>query len=235
MARELNQSSGPQLPEGPQVQYHLLRIFDHMYQAVGDPHWWPADTQEEVVIGAILVQSVAWSNTVSAIQNLRNAGLLSFYSLYHASESVIEPCIIPTRYYRMKTKKLKAFATHVMEHYKGNLNELLIKPLADLRCELLSLFGIGPETADDIVLYASQQPSFVVDAYTKRIFHRLGFSAEDVPYEILRDWFMRHLPTDVLLFNRYHALLDHIGHHFCGTSKPTCSQCPLSPVCSFSC
>lgn len=221
------------LPSGKRTQERLMNIYNLMNESLGNRHWWPADTCEEVIFGAILVQSVAWSNTVKALDNLRNAHLLSFQCVHEANISDVELCVIPTRYYRMKAKKLKAFAAHVMHRYDGNLTVLMHQPMDALRIELLGIYGIGPETADDIVLYAAEQPSFVIDTFTKRIFHRLGICALDEPYEVLRGWFMRHLPDDVPLYNQYHALLDGVGHYFCATSKPKCGACPLQSICSY--
>ncbi|MCL6515815.1 endonuclease [Alicyclobacillus sp.] len=209
----------------------LMDIYHRMYARFGDRHWWPAKTAEEVVIGAILVQSVAWSNVVKAIGQLRERGLLSLPAIHAASAETIEACVVPTRYYRVKAKKLKAFAAHVCERYGGDLERMFDQDAASLRSELLSIYGIGPETADDIVLYAAGKPSFVIDAYTKRIFARLGLVDEHVGYEPLRQWFMRHLPEDVALYNNYHALIDAIGHHYCAARRPQCRVCPLAPVC----
>jgi endonuclease III related protein len=221
------------LPQGKDVQMRLTHIYNLMYLALGDRKWWPADNCEEIIFGAILVQSVAWSNTVKALGNLRQADLLSFAKIYEADIAEVEACVVPTRYYRMKAKKLKAFATHLMERYDGNLPALLERPMIALREELLGVYGIGPETADDIILYAAEQPTFVIDAFTKRVFHRIGICSSDIPYEDLRLWFMHYLPHDVPLFNQYHALLDGIGHHYCANTKPKCSACPLRTVCDY--
>jgi endonuclease III related protein len=214
-----------------QTQEELLHIYDLMFQHFGDRQWWPAETREEIIIGAILVQSVSWKNTMKAIELLKEHQLLSFAALYDAPLEDIEACVRSTRYYKMKARKLKAFAAHIVERYNGDLALLFAQPMEDLRRELLSIYGIGPETADDIVLYAANMPSFVVDAYTKRIFSRLGWVYEDIPYEVLRQWFMDHLPQDVKLYNQYHALIDGVGHHYCLNQKPKCSECPLKVLC----
>ncbi|MBX5437143.1 MAG: endonuclease III domain-containing protein [Alicyclobacillaceae bacterium] len=203
-----------------------------MFHHFGDRRWWPAETQEEVIIGAILVQGVAWSNTAKAIHNLRSQDLLSLRAIHAAAVEDIEACIVPTRYYRAKARKLKAFAEHVQTHHGGDIGAMLAQPMGELRSELLSIYGIGPETADDILLYAAGLPSFVVDTYTRRIFHRLGYTAPDIPYEVMRAWFMDHLPPEAPLYNQYHALLDAVGHNCCTNRRPQCERCPLAPACN---
>jgi endonuclease-3 related protein len=215
------------------VQRRLMEIYERLFEHFGDRKWWPAKTREEVVIGAILVQNVAWSNTEKAIRNLEAQNLLSFRRLLEVSPSVIEACIVPTRYYRMKAKKLRAFAEYLRDRYAFDLDRMFNQPAESLRSELLTIHGIGPETADDIVLYAAGLPTFVIDAYTRRIFHRLGLVAENAGYETLRSWFLAHLPEDVALFNQYHALLDALGHHVCRQRHPRCPDCPLKSMCAY--
>lgn len=211
----------------------LMDIYERMEKQMGNLHWWPAETREEVIIGAILVQSVAWKNVESAIANLRAQALLSFFALYGASADEIEPLIRSTLYFRMKTKKLKAFANHLHIAHSGDLMAMLTQPMPALRAELLQIYGIGQETADDIILYAANQPSFVIDTYTKRIFHRLGYGDDNVSYAALRQWFMDHLPANAPLFNQYHALIDAVGHRYCTTNQPNCTVCPLHGMCAF--
>jgi len=215
------------------LREQLLYIYQLMFDHFGDRHWWPAETREEVIIGAILVQNVSWASTVKAINKLREQHLLTFKALSQSPLEIIETCIISTRYYRMKAKKLKAFAQYLEEEFSGNLDACLAQPMNTLRGQLLAIYGIGPETADDILLYAAERPSFVVDAYTKRIFHRLGYIEESIPYEELRQWFMLHLPENVALYNQYHALLDATGHHYCSTRNPDCRSCPLLNICHY--
>ncbi|WDL97065.1 endonuclease III domain-containing protein [Alicyclobacillus sp. ALC3] len=210
---------------------HLLRVYQRMFDQIGPRYWWPADTGEEVVIGAILVQNVSWANTEKALHNLAEAELLSFSQLRQAELEEIEGCIRSTRFYRTKARKLKAFADHLAETHHNSLSVMLSQPLDKLRKELLNIYGIGPETADDILLYAAKLPSFVIDTYTKRIFHRLGLVPEDISYDELRGWFMEHLPQDVQLYNEYHALIDAVGHRFCNPTQPKCGECPLRVEC----
>lgn len=219
--------------EQGQIGPSLMNIFNRMYDHFGSRGWWPGETKFEICVGAILTQSVSWKNVAKAIDNLKNAGLLSLKSMYNAPVEEIEACIIPTLYYRMKAKKLKAFVNHVTEKYDGNLNQMFSQNLPELRQELLGLFGIGPETADSIILYAAEKPVFVVDAYTKRIFNRLGYFAENVSYDKMQEFFINHLITDVELFNEYHALIVGVGNGFCSNKKPRCSQCPITEICRY--
>ncbi|GIM46252.1 endonuclease III [Collibacillus ludicampi] len=209
----------------------LSKIYDALFQYFGPRHWWPAETAEEVVIGAILVQGVAWSNVEKAISRLKHAGLLSLNAIHRADESVLAECVRSTLYYRMKVKKLKAFAGHIAQHYEGKLESLFDKPMGEARKELLQIYGIGPETADSILLYAGGLPTFVVDAYTRRIFSRMGYVEEKIPYEDLRRFFMERLPQSTELFNEYHALLVELGKQICTARKPKCGICPLGEWC----
>ncbi len=213
------------------VTVRLLEIYERLFAHYGDRRWWPADTAEEVIIGAILVQNVAWKNVERAITQLRAKGWLTLAALREAAAGDIEECIVSTLYYRMKARKLKAFAAMVHEEFGGDANLLLALPADDLRARLLGVWGVGPETADDMVLYAARQPSFVVDAYTRRIFFRLGVTRENATYDELRDFFMRHLPVDVGLYNQYHALIDALGHALCLSRRPRCGECPLRSLC----
>lgn len=211
----------------------LLHIYHLMYHQFGDRKWWPADSTEEIVIGAILVQNVSWRNVETAIDLLKSRGLCSFNSLLPATDTDIQESIRSTRFYKTKSKKLTAFAQHLEARHNGSLSLMFRQSAVSLRKELLSIYGIGPETADDIVLYAAQLPTFVVDAYTRRIFSRLGLLNEDIKYEEIRSWFLEHLPSDVPLYNQYHALLDAVGHHFCLPRQPNCAACPLREMCAY--
>lgn len=213
------------------IQRILLKVYRTMYDHFGELHWWPADTVEEMIIGAILVQNVSWKNTEIAITRLREADLLTFTRLYDADLALISECVRSTRFHRLKARKLKAFAEHVVTRYNGSADAMLGQPMGVLRQELLGIWGIGAETADDILLYGAEHPSFVIDAYTKRIFHRMGLIRENPPYEALRTWFMAYLPADTALFNRYHAMLDAVGHRYCALSNPRCGECPLVSLC----
>lgn len=210
----------------------LERFYELLLLHFGPRHWWPAETPEEVVIGAILVQGVAWSNAEKAILRLKEAGLLSLSEIARAEEEILAECVRSTLYYRMKAKKLKAFARHILDHYEGKLERLWDKPMEEARRELLGIYGIGPETADSMLLYAGQHPTFVVDAYTRRIFSRMGWVPANISYEELRRFFMERLPQDTKLFNDYHAQLVELGKRYCTARNPRCQLCPLQEWCA---
>jgi endonuclease-3 related protein len=211
----------------------LMEIYDRMYKHFGPRHWWPADTPFEVVVGAILTQSVAWRNVEQAIKNLKQARLLDLAAIAHAELDELARLIRPTRYYNMKARKLQAFCRHVLENYDGSLERFFAMDLWPLREELLGIYGIGEETADSILLYAAEKPIFVVDAYTRRIFSRLGMVDAGIKYGQLQRFFMDHIPPDVMLYNEYHAQIDAVGNHYCAAKKPSCGECPLRPLCGF--
>jgi len=211
----------------------LMNIFKRLLGKFGPRHWWPADSNLEMILGAILVQNVSWKNTAAALQNLREKGLIDLMGLLEVPDGDLEELVRPARYYKTKAKKLKAFASMVDERFDGDLDKLLGLPLKRLRDELMKVYGIGEETADSIILYASKQPIFVIDAYTRRIFHRLGYFRENAGYAEMQAFFMRHLPADVQLYNEYHALLDCLGNRLCRATKPACRECPLEDICKY--
>ncbi len=221
------------LKSGDRSVHDLMHIYDRMLEHFGPRGWWPGETVFEVCVGAILTQSVSWKNVTKAIDNLKKAGLLELEAMYRASDEEIEQCIIPTMYYRMKTKKLKAFVNHVMEKYNGDLDKMFSKDTDSLRTELLGIYGIGPETADSIILYAAEKPVFVVDAYTRRIFSRLGIFEENVTYDQMQKYFMSRISPEAPLYNEYHALVTGIGNRFCSNKRPKCRECPLSETCLY--
>ncbi|MFH1227560.1 MAG: endonuclease III domain-containing protein [Planctomycetota bacterium] len=209
----------------------LLEIYRRLYKRFGPQHWWPGDTPFEVIIGAILTQNTNWSNVEKAINNLKKARLLTPAKLHEISLPELAELIRPAGYYNVKSKRLKDFIDWLMGDCDGDLDRLFALPTASLREALLSVRGIGPETADSIMLYAAQKPSFVVDAYTYRIFSRHKYvSEEDTGYDELKAFFEDSLEADVKLFNEYHALLVKLGKEFCKKSKPLCAECPLNGV-----
>lgn len=211
----------------------LMEVFDLMYKKVGARHWWPAETNFEMIVGAILTQFVSWKNVTCAIENLKNDDLLSVEGICIAEQSRLEELVRCTRFYKQKVRKLKAFCLHVKNHYKGSLEEFFNQDMANLRKELLSLYGIGEETADCIILYAAEQPIFVVDAYTRRVYNRLGLFHEDITYKEMQKFFMDNLEPDVEFYNEYHAQIDGIGSHYCFGKVPKCEECPLKAVCKY--
>ncbi|PRR73760.1 endonuclease III domain-containing protein [Neomoorella humiferrea] len=211
----------------------LMTIYQRLYHYFGPRHWWPAETPFEVIVGAILTQNVTWKNVEKAINNLKTAELLTPEALYTADPSVIETHIRPAGFYRTKAKKLKAFVHHIWEKYDGSLTNMFSQPLKNLRKELLSIYGIGPETADAILCYAGNYPIMVMDAYTLRVFSRLGLLSPKANYEEMQQLFMDNLPHDHYIFNEYHALIDALANKICRKNKPHCNLCPLNDLCAW--
>lgn len=211
----------------------LLDLYERLFAHFGPRGWWPAESATEMMVGALLTQSVAWRNVLKCLDQLKAAGMLDWQAIHLAADERLETLIRPSRFFKAKAKKLKALAAHVVERYDGDLARLFARPMAELRPELLAVHGLGPETVDCILLYAAEHPSFVVDAYTRRIFSRLGYFHERIGYEPMRRFFMERLEADVPLFNEYHALIDGLGHHFCHPQAPRCGQCPLSAGCAY--
>ena len=215
------------------LRQSLLDVYARLYRAYGPQGWWPGEGAFEVIVGAILTQAAAWTNVELALANLKSEGYWSLQSLYHCSQEELARTIRPSGYFNAKAKKLKAFAAHVVENHGGDLDAFLSAELPGLREELLCIHGIGPETADDIVLYAASRPSFVIDAYTRRIIDRLGLPGgrPDGGYHSYQARFHDNLPRDVGLFQEYHALLDRHAKEACA-KVPRCSGCCLLEVCS---
>lgn len=210
----------------------LVKIYDKLLEAFGPQHWWPADDDFEIIVGAILTQSVSWKNVEKAIDNLKAEGLLSLDAVLAVDKDKLAALIKSTMYYNQKALKLKNFCRYIKQNYGGDIYSLFEKSIPNMRAELLSIKGIGPETADSIILYAAEKPIFVVDAYTRRIFSRLGFLPDDVKYSQMQDFFMSNLPSDVNLFNEYHALIVRLGKDYCKNKKPLCNECPVKNHCS---
>jgi endonuclease III related protein len=205
----------------PSLYYHAL--FDHL----GPQNWWPARTPFEVIVGAILTQNTSWTNVERAIANLRREHLLNPRALERVPFARLASLIRSSGYFRQKAKKLKAFVRFLRTEYSGSLARMFRTPTLELREKLLAVHGIGPETADSILLYAGKKDVFVVDAYTRRIFSRHGWVPDDVSYEKLRSKIEAALPRDVSRYNEFHALLVMAGKNWCRTREPRCSECPL--------
>jgi endonuclease-3 related protein len=204
----------------------LIDIYQILFNAFGPQHWWPGDSRFEIITGAILTQNTSWANVKKAITNLRAAGCLDPEKLYHTDLLRLAELIRPSGYYHIKAKRLKSFLDWLFENYDGNLTNLENVNTEQLREELLSIKGIGRETADSILLYAYNRPVFVVDAYTARIAMRHRLIEPEADYEQLRDLFESNLPQDIQLFNEYHALLVSTGKEFC---RPI-ARCPACPL-----
>lgn len=215
------------LMDGQEIKRALLDIYHKLYTHYGPQHWWPAGEPFEVIVGAILTQSAAWSNVEKAITNLKDAGALTPKTLRTLSEEEIASLSYPSGYYRAKARKLKSFANWLGERYDDNLSYLFHHSVNDLREQLLSVYGIGEETADSIILYAAGKPVFVIDAYTRRFINRLGLKPPIESYAAYQALFMANLPTDSQLFNEYHALLVRLGKDVC-RKIPACERCCLN-------
>ncbi len=209
----------------------LRQVFDLLLKTYGKQNWWPADTAFEVMVGAVLTQNTAWSNVERAIANLKEAGVLHQRGILELPQDELAELLRPSGYFNVKAKRLQNFCRFLAEN--GGECALREMKLKDARAALLSINGVGSETADDIMLYALEQPVFVVDAYTRRIFTRLGMLQGDEGYEQIRTGFEKALGPHLMLFNEYHALIVRHGKETCKT-KPHCDQCGLVNLCLFS-
>ncbi len=208
----------------------LKSIYQKLYFAFGPQHWWPGESPFEVMVGAILTQNTNWTNVEKAIRNLRRNSLLTAYSLHSLSHKRLANLIKPAGYYNIKAKRLKNFLDFFIGRYKADIKDIFPIEINKMRQELLSVNGIGPETADSILLYALNKPIFVVDAYTKRMLFRHNLIPEDATYQEVQKLFMRILKKDVKLFNEYHALIVRLGKDYCRKAKPKCDICPLKDL-----
>ncbi len=205
----------------------LEDIYHRLYVAFGPQRWWPAETSFEVILGAILTQNTAWKNVAATIENLRRHDLLLFERLSTLNTRELAILIRSSGFYNQKAKKIKTFCDHILAKWGGSLEQFLAQDVESLRTDLLALRGIGPETADSIILYAAFKPSFVVDTYTYRIFSRHGWVEEAISYDDLREFFMGVMDPDVPLFQEFHALLVRAGHLYCRKTA-LCQSCPLN-------
>lgn len=218
------------------VDQKVSQILAYIYQSLlsryGEQYWWPAETPFEVMVGAILTQSCAWRNAEKAIANLKNASLLLASSLRRIPTEELAFLIRPCGFYNSKALKLKSLAQWLESYCDDDLGKLSDVDTTHLRDELLSIQGIGEETADSILLYGVGKPVFVVDAYTRRILSRIGLSPEDGSYVSTQALFMDNLPQSAALFNEYHALLVCLGKDVC-RKEPLCQKCPLTALCRY--
>jgi len=205
----------------------LNNYFQALYDAYGPQHWWPGRSRFEVIVGAILTQNTSWVNVEAAIKNIRAARLLTPQGMEAVSMARLARLVRPSGYFRQKAKKLKAFTHFLYENHGGSLSRLFRTPTSLLRERILTIHGIGPETADSILLYAGRHPVFVIDTYTRRILERHDLAESKHSYEEVRSLFESSLPREVQLFNEYHALIVRIGKDYCRKSAALCAACPL--------
>ena len=204
----------------------LNDVYQRLLDAFGPQHWWPGDSPFEVMVGAILTQNTAWKNVERAIDNLREAGVLSPQRIHSLHQEELAELIQPAGYFRVKARRLKNLVDFLFDRYDGSLEALFATRLPALREQLLAVSGIGPETADSILLYAGGLPTFVVDTYTARVLKRHGWIEPEADYHSIKDHFESGLEDDVQLYNEYHALLVCVGKDYC-RKAPKCDACPL--------
>lgn len=204
----------------------LLFLYERLFTHFGSQHWWPGNTPFEVAIGAILTQNTNWQNVERAINNLKRARALSAAAIRRISEEELAGLVRPSGYFRQKAVRLKIFVDFLYNHYRGGIAAMKKDETALLREKLLSVKGIGPETADSIILYAVEKPVFVVDAYTKRVLLRHGLIEQKTGYHEIQDLFHENLQADKRMYNEYHALFVRVCKEFC-KKKAFCKGCPL--------
>jgi endonuclease-3 related protein len=205
----------------------LRRFYDTLLERFGPQGWWPARTRWEVICGAVLTQNTNWRNAALALKNLRQAGLLAWRRMRQVSAEELEPLIRPAGFYRQKAKALHNFASWIEQAHGGSLDSLFAQGTVQARVQLLELKGIGPETADAILLYSGRHPVFVADAYTRRILARHNFISASADYESAREFLHQHLPPDEAMFNEFHALLVEAAKRYCHWNVMHCEECPL--------
>ncbi|RLC51539.1 MAG: endonuclease III domain-containing protein [Candidatus Cloacimonadota bacterium] len=213
------------------MDINLIDIYNKLLEHYGYQKWWPGETQDEIIIGAILTQSVNWKNVEKAIQNLKRERLCTLKEIHKTPLETIAPLIRPTIYFNRKAEKLKNFAKFIYTEFDGDLDRMFSRDPAELRKKLLVVKGIGEETADSILLYAGNLPFFVIDAYTKRVFSRMGFIEEDSSYAEMQQFFINNLPLDVTLYNDFHAQIVMLAKTYCKKRNPDCGRCPIAIYC----
>jgi len=205
---------------------NLMSIYSLMLNHFGNLNWWPGETDFEIIIGAILTQNTSWTNVEKSISLIKGKGLMNPKALYDLPTDELAQLVRSSGYFNQKAKKIKRFLSFFHDLYEFHMDKMKSVPAGSMREQLLAINGIGPETADSIMLYALSKPVFVVDAYTKRIFSRHGFFSQNTSYHDVQDFFESNLDKDIQLFNEYHALIVNTGKYFC-SKKPKCHMCPL--------
>jgi endonuclease III related protein len=204
-----------------------MEMFHLMFERFGPQHWWPGDGPFEMMVGAILTQNTSWTNVEKAIGNLKRMSLLSTEAMHDISKEKLAEYIRPAGYYNIKAARLKNLVNMLEDNYEGDISRLFDEGTDTQREALLSVKGIGPETADSIILYAANRPVFVIDAYTYRILNRHNLADEQVTYDEMQELFMSNLEQDHELYNEFHALIVKTGKLYC-RKTPKCDECPLN-------
>ena len=207
-------------------------VYDRLLDYYGPQHWWPAETAFEAIVGALLMQQTSWRNVEVAIGNLKRARLLEVRALAETPMSVIRRHVRIAGLYRTKPARLRAFCRHLLDRSGGDLARYFARPMDEVRADLLAQEGIGPETADSILLYAGGRPVFVVDAYTERIGRRIGLFRTG-EYRAIQRYFEEQVPRDLMTYQEYHALLVRHAKTLCRRVKPACAECPVESLCDF--
>jgi endonuclease III related protein len=208
----------------------LHDVYRRLSHAFGPQHWWPGDTPFEIAVGAILTQNTNWGNVEKAIQNLKNRDALSIKVIHELPVNELAELIRPAGYFNIKAQRLKSFINFLMKKYHGSMKKMKTGEVQLLRTQLLAVNGIGPETADAILLYALENPVFVIDAYTKRVLSRHSILHESRSYDEFQELFHFALKKDAKLFNEYHAFFVRVGKTYCRKNKPLCDECPLKTI-----
>lgn len=211
----------------------VMEIYDLLFEHFGPRHWWPGETRLEIVVGAVLTQAVAWKNVKKAIDCLKQNDCLGYEVLLNIDENKLAQLIRPALYHRQKAKKIKTLLYFLEETYHGDLDLMLAGDWRITRGQLLSVWGLGPETVDSILLYAGNHPVFVVDAYTRRIMYRQGLVEEKINYQEMQEFMTRYSEADLKIYNEYHALLVGLGARYCKKSRPLCGECPIKNTCGY--
>ena len=207
----------------------LQQVYNRLLDAFGPQGWWPGDSALEIIIGAVLTQNTSWKNVERAIDNLRKANAIRLSKLRTMNVERLGELIRPAGYFRLKARRLKNLVEMIQSEFDGSLDVMLDREVAELRERLLEVNGIGPETADSIILYSAGLPTFVIDAYTARVLKRHGWVEPKADYQVMKDYFEDHLPHDAKMFNEYHALIVRLGKEFC-RKQPNCDECPLADL-----
>ena len=209
----------------------LMNVYNRLFKHFGPQYWWPGETRFEVIVGAILTQNTSWRKVEKAILNLKKNKSLNCKKIANTDIKKLEKMVQPSGFYKQKAERLKRFCKYLEKNYNSDLNKFFDRNIDEIRNELLSLNGIGNETADSILLYAGEKLMFVIDAYTKRMGERTGITKAK-SYDELQDFFEKNLPKNIELYKEFHALIVELGKNFC-RKKPRCDGCPLENICIY--
>ena len=226
-------------PLEPFTALELRAVYDSLFEAYGPQEWWPAAAVDgparrlEICLGAILVQNTWWDGAEEAVANLRAVGVMDCAALLALPEHTLGDLLRPAGYFRGKARRLRTFCDVVMDEHGGDIDRLLTGTMEEVRGRLLAIWGVGPETADAMTLYAARLPTFVVDAYAYRLFERLGRAPGPRNYDVYRDYFLRAIGEDEPVLNEWHALIVRHGQRTCRKSTPRCGECALLDRCAF--